>query len=102
MTASDDYTPFILSRLVAGLFGSIPSIPASQYVMDIYFLHQRGKAFAALEVSLFGGLLLAPVLGGFIANSRPWPFVFWWLVAVSGVSAIMSIQHPGFQCLRAN
>ena len=90
MTASNDYIPFVLSRLVAGLFGSIPGILASRYIMNMYFLHQRGKAFAALEVALFAGLLVAPVLGGFIADSRPWPYVFWWLVAVTGVSAITS------------
>ncbi|MCJ1359763.1 MAG: hypothetical protein MMC33_009765 [Icmadophila ericetorum] len=90
MTGSNDYIPFVLSRLFAGLFGSVPAQLASGYIMDLYFLHQRGKAFTVLEVCIFGGILVAPVLGGFIANSKPWPFVFWWLVAVSGLSVILT------------
>ena len=91
MTDENDYIPFVISRLVAGLFGSIAGILAPRYIMDLYFLHQRGKAFAALEASLYAGLLVTPVLGGFIANSKPWPFVFWWLVAITGTSTITSI-----------
>ena len=89
MARSDEYIPFVLSRLFAGLFGSVPAQLASGYIMDLYFLHQRGKAFTVLEVGIFSGILVAPVLGGFIANSRPWPFVFWWLIAVSGLSVIL-------------
>ena len=89
MTASDDYIPFVLSRLFAGLFGSIPIILASSYIMDLYFLHQRGKAFTVLEVSLLSGFIVTPVLGGFIADTKPWPYVFWWLVALLGFSVVL-------------
>ena len=89
MTGPHDYISFVMSRLMAGLFGSIPGILASGYILDLYFLHQRGKAFAALEVAYLSGFLVTPALGGFIANSRPWPYVFWWLVAVNGLSAIL-------------
>ncbi|MCJ1260092.1 hypothetical protein MMC24_007932 [Lignoscripta atroalba] len=90
MTGPNDYIPFVMSRLMAGLFGIIPAILASGYIMDLYFLHQRGKAFTALEVCLLAGAVVAPVFGGFIANSKPWPYVYWWLVAVIGVSVILS------------
>lgn len=55
----------------------------------MYFLHQRGKAFTVLEVSLLSGFLVTPALGGFIADSRPWPYVFWWLAAVNGFAALL-------------
>ncbi len=89
MTGPNDYIPFVISRLMAGLFGSIPIVLASGYVIDMYFLHQRGKAFTVLEVSLLSGFLVTPALGGFIADSRPWPYVFWWLAAVNGFAALL-------------
>ena len=89
MTGENDYIPFVMSRLLAGLFGSVPAIMSSGYIMDLYFLHQRGKAFTVLEVCVLAGAVAAPVFGGFIANSKPWPFVFWWLVAVIGLSVVL-------------
>ena len=86
MTGPNDYIPFVMSRMMSGLFGSIPPILATGFIMDLYFLHQRGKAFTVLEVSLIGGATAAPVFGGFIADTKPWPDVFWWLVALIAVS----------------
>ena len=94
MTGESDYVPFVLSRLFAGMFGSIPSVLAASYIMDMYFLHQRGKAFTALEVAYLSGFLLTPALGGFIANYKPWPYVFWWLVALNGFCVVLSNFGP--------
>lgn len=89
MTGRNDYVPFVLSRLCAGMFGTIPIVLASSYIMDMYFLHQRGKAFAALEVAYLSGFLVTPALGGFIADSKPWPYVFWWLVPLNGFCVLL-------------
>ena len=86
MTGPSDYIPFVMSRLLAGICGSIPPILATGLIMDTYFLHQRGRAFTVLEVSLHAGSIAAPVFGGFIANAKPWRDVYWWLVAVIAVS----------------
>lgn len=43
MTGRDDYDSFLISRLFAGLFGSVATILGSGYIMDMFFLHQRGK-----------------------------------------------------------
>ena len=86
MTGPNDYIPFVMSRMMAGLFGSVPPILAAGLIMDLYFLHQRGKAFTVLEVCLLAGAVAAPVFGGFIADTKPWPDVFWWLVAIIAVS----------------
>ena len=79
--------------MLAGLFGSISPILATGFIMDLYFLHQRGKAFTVLEVSLLAGALIAPVFGGFIANTKPWPNVFWWLVALIAVSIPLGMAN---------
>ena len=100
MTGPNDYIPFVMSRMLAGLFGSVPPVLAAGLIMDLYFLHQRGKAFAVLEVSLLAGAVAAPVFGGFIADTKPWPDVFWWLVALLaisiplGMTTRLSKSHP--------
>lgn len=100
MTGPNDYIPFVMSRMLAGLFGSVPPILATGLIMDLYFLHQRGKAFTVLEVSLLAGAVAAPVFGGFIADTKPWPNVFWWLVAVIAVSiplAFFFLEETAFR-----
>lgn len=89
MTGPDDYIPFVMSRMTAGFFGSIPTVLAAGYIMDMYFLHQRGRAFTLVEVSWLAGVLGTPSLGGFIVHSKPWPYVFWWLVALNGFTIIL-------------
>lgn len=86
MTGPDDYMAFLISRILSGLFGSIPPILATSFIMDLYFLHQRGKAFTVLEVVLLSGATVSPVFGGFIAETKPWRDVFWWLVALIAIS----------------
>ena len=43
MTDANDYTSLVLSRLFAALFGSAPLVLGSGYIMDIFFLHERGR-----------------------------------------------------------
>ena len=86
---------------MAGLAGAIPVVFAGGYIMDLYFLHQRGKAFAVLEVSLLSGVIVMPGIGGFIVDSRPWPDVFWLVAAINGPGVLMgrsSSQIINFYC----
>lgn len=43
MTSPDDYIPFIISRWLGGSFGSAPSTIGAGIILDIFYLHQRGK-----------------------------------------------------------
>jgi len=43
MTGPNHYISFVVSRLFAGLFGSVATILGSGCIMDVFFLHQRGK-----------------------------------------------------------
>ena len=45
-TASADYISFVVSRLFGGLVGSIPQIVGNDIIKNIFFLHERGRAFA--------------------------------------------------------
>ena len=47
MTRSDEYGAFVAARLFGGLFGgTAPALGAGTFV-DLFFLHQRRKAFTA-------------------------------------------------------
>jgi MFS family permease len=90
MTGPNDFIPFTISRLICGLFGVMPAIMGSGYIMDMFFLHQRGKAFAVFEVLIIFAVVGGGTLGGFIANSKPWSYVFWWTLGPVG-AAIVSV-----------
>lgn len=43
---SDQYEPFIVASLFRGLFGATPGIVGTRLLLDMFFLHERGKASA--------------------------------------------------------
>lgn len=77
MTGVNDYIPFTISRLFTGLFGGIPAILGSGYIIDTFFLHQRGKAFAVFEILIIFAVVGGGTLGGFIAHNNNWDLAFW-------------------------
>ena len=46
MTGHDQYVPFVVSRWLGGAFGSAPCTIGAGIIIDIFFLHQRGKGEA--------------------------------------------------------
>jgi MFS family permease len=82
MTGADDYVAFTLSRLFGGIFGSIPSILGAQVLMDLFFLHERGKVFTTFHMCFLLGTVAGPTFGGFVVQHVAWPFEFWWTVAL--------------------
>lgn len=89
MTGPNDYEAFVVSRLFAGLFGSCPTVLGSGYIVDLFFLHQRGRAFSCYELSLLLGVICSPTVGGFIVQSHPWPVAFWWTLAPVGIGIVL-------------
>ena len=53
MTGPNDYIAFTMSRLFTGLFGGIPAILGSGYIIDMFYLHQRGKPLLSLRYQLY-------------------------------------------------
>jgi MFS family permease len=90
MTGENDYIAFTISRLFCGMFGGIPAILGSGYIIDMFFLHQRGKAFAIFEVLIIFAVIGGGTLSGFIANHNPWNFSFWWTLGPVGLSIILT------------
>lgn len=89
MTKSDQYEPFIVASLFRGLFGATPAIVGTRLLLDMFFLHERGKAFAAFTFMFLLGVLAGPTFSGFIVQHTKWPVEFWWGVASQGATAIL-------------
>jgi hypothetical protein len=60
----------------------VPSVLGPQYLTDLFFLHQRGRAFTIFHLALNMGASAGPTFSGFIAANHYWPVEYWWSVAV--------------------
>lgn len=95
MTNPDQYVGFIISRLFVGLFSATPTILGPQMLIDVFFLHERGRVFNIFMVWSNAGVIVGPTLGGFIIQHAPWPWAFWWAVALQGITIVLSMSsHP--------
>ena len=99
MTDSNQYDPFVISRLFAGMFGSVPSILGASFITDLFFLHERGRAFLVFSLSFLMGTVAGPTFGGFIVQHVDWPVVFWWTIGLQGLALVLVIlflEETGF------
>jgi MFS family permease len=88
MTHPNDYIAYILSRLFSGFFGAVPTVLGPRVVTDLFFLHQRGRAFTALHMSFLFGTIAGPTFSGFISAGAFFPVEFWWTVGLLGFTLI--------------
>lgn len=110
MTGEDQYIPFIISRLLGGLTGSAGSscgllsyllrifisnytilmkeIVGSEWILEMFFLHDRGKAMTLFQVSMMFGTIASSTLSGFIVQSVSWTVQFWYNVGIEGLVAV--------------
>jgi len=44
MTHKNDYNSFIVSRFFGAFFGSVTGVLGPRILVDLFFLHQRGKS----------------------------------------------------------
>lgn len=50
VTGPHDYVAYALSRWVGGMFGSAGTVVGGGTILELFFLHQRGWAFAVFGV----------------------------------------------------
>jgi len=99
MTGSGDYISFVWSRAIGGMFGSVAQCVGNAAVVNMFFLHERGKAFAIFAACFTLGTVAGPTFGGFIISHDSWDVEFWWVVALLGLVAILSfffLEETGF------
>ncbi|KAJ6029274.1 Major facilitator superfamily domain general substrate transporter [Penicillium canescens] len=99
MTHPEDYIPYVMSRLFAGFFGAVPTVLGPRIVTDLFFLHQRGRAFTALHMSFLFGTIAGPTFSGFVSAHSFFPVEFWWTVGLLGFTLLCCfffLEETGF------
>lgn len=99
MTSPNDYIPYILSRYFSGFFGYIPTILGPLYIVELFFLHQRGRVFTIFYLALHLGATLGPTFSGFVAAHGSWTLEYWWSISLLCVAAALSfcfLEETGF------
>lgn len=89
MTGHDQYTPYLVSRYFSAFFGVTVSVLGPRYLVDMFFLHQRGRAFTILHLALNFGASAGPTFAGFVAANAYWPVEYWWSVALTAFTIII-------------
>jgi MFS family permease len=89
MTHPDQYIAYLMSRYFSGFCGLVVSVLGPRYLTDMFFLHQRGRAFTILHLALNFGASAGPTFSGFIAADHSWTIEYWWSVALIGVTLIL-------------
>lgn len=90
-TAKDIQT-VMLCRFFAGFIGAAPLVVAPASMSDIFSAALRGKAMSIFAMVLFGGPMLAPIIGGFTVKN---PGLGWrwtsYFTALIGVLALIMV-----------
>ncbi|KAG1820299.1 multidrug resistance protein 4 [Suillus subaureus] len=82
---------FIIFRFLAGLVGSAPIACGGGVVSDLFAERDRASAMALYSIGPLIGPAIGPVMGGFIAESVGVLYVFYVVIAISGVAAVIGI-----------
>jgi MFS family permease len=77
----------------------VVSVLGPRYLVDLFFLHQRGRAFTILHLALNFGASAGPTFSGFIASNQSWTIEYWWSVGLLGFTAmlvLLFLEETGF------
>lgn len=99
MVNEEDYIAFIMSRLLGGIFGAVPSTIGASNIVDIYYVHERGRAFTYFLLTSLLGTVAGPTFSGFIISGTSWPVEFWWIVGLEGaltIVVLLFLEETGF------
>ncbi|KAG1770017.1 major facilitator superfamily domain-containing protein [Suillus occidentalis] len=88
---SPNTVSFIIFRFLAGLAGGAPIACGGGVVSDLFAEHDRASAMALYSVGPLIGPAIGPVMGGFIAESVGIQYVFYVVIAITGVAAMIGI-----------
>ncbi|KAG1755828.1 major facilitator superfamily domain-containing protein [Suillus lakei] len=88
---SPNTVSLIIFRFLAGFAASPPIACGPGVVADLFAEHERASALALFSVGPLIGPAIGPAIGGFIAESVGVEYVFYVIVAISGVAAMLAI-----------
>ena len=74
---SQNKATLIASRFLSGIGGSVDFVIALPVMSDIWPPEQRGQSFALVNAIPLLGPALGPLIGGAIADTIGWRWIFW-------------------------
>jgi MFS family permease len=99
MTGSNQYVPYLVSRYFSGFSGQVVSVLGPRCLTDMFFLHQRGRAFTVLHFALNFGASAGPTFSGFIAANHSWTIEYWWsvgLISATLILVFLTLEETGY------
>lgn len=91
--AAKDIQTIMICRFFDGFIGGAPFVVAPAVLADIFPAVSRGKAMSLFAMVLFGGPMLAPIIGGFIVKNPglSWRWTSYIPGMIGGLSLILMI-----------
>jgi MFS family permease len=84
MIHRDNYNAFIVSRVFGAFFGVITALLGPGILLDLFYLHQRGRAFTVFHCCFNFGTVAGPTLSAFVSASGSWTGAYWWTAGLVG------------------
>lgn len=89
--ASKTFGTLMTVRALTGIFGGIPLALGSATVVDLFYTHERGLYMGVFTILLISGAHVAPIAGGFIAQTLSWQWCFYIPSIACGVQLALFI-----------
>lgn len=82
MVSPSEYNALLASRFFSAFFGTVTAILGPRVLVDLFFLHQRGRAFTAFHFFFDLGTVIGPTIGAFVASEKVWMNAYWFSFAL--------------------
>ncbi|WP_158799134.1 multidrug effflux MFS transporter [Pedobacter sp. L105] len=82
------YLLFLGLRFIQGLAGSSCQVISRALVSDLYKGRQAAQIFSLLQILMGISPIIAPIIGGLLAETNTWKYLFLIMAIVSGVGLI--------------
>jgi len=89
MTREDQYNSFVVSRFFAGFFGSVTASLGPRVLVDLFFLHQRGRAYTIFHWCFDFGTVASPTISALITANSSWTNTYKWTAGLLGFTIIL-------------
>ncbi|KAI0538954.1 major facilitator superfamily domain-containing protein [Xylaria digitata] len=81
----------LVFRFFAGLSGSPCLSIGGGIVSDLFDSNERGIATAVFALGPLVGPVIGPIIGGFLSQAAGWRWIFWFLVIVCSLTALLQV-----------
>lgn len=94
VATSKDIQAIMICRFFSGFVGAAPLVVAPAVMADLFGVRIRGMATAMFAMVLFGGPMLAPIIGAFIVKN---PSLGWrWTQYIAGIIGALALVLSTF------